>query len=205
MTRVPRDLSDLVGQLRSHVKLLKEYYVRAFHDGDLDYMGEIAGKLRLLTSSRGRNKPLLSRLMKILGVEVLVTLDGPPIKRPGVPGPGDQITIEQFLGLFAFGFRSRSGDWVELTKADLIEDWAAQHGSAHEDWEFTEPFATAMKPILIAFGLPQHAHELRATAKAVIHVAETFLAQLTPERIAEVARQVPDAGDPRGSKGNERR
>ena len=104
-----------------------------------------------------------------------------------------------------FYFSLVSGLRVELTKADLIEDWAAQHGSAHEDWEFTEPFATAMKPILIAFGLPQHAHELRATAKAVIHVAETFLAQLTPERIAEVARQVPDAGDPRGSKGNERR
>jgi len=117
---------------------------------------------------------------------------------PGVPGSGDQITIEQFLGLFAFGFRSGSGEWIELTKADLIEDWAAQHGSAHEDWEFTEPFATAMKPIVIAFGLPQHAHELRATAKAVIHVAETFLARLTPERIAEVARQVRESGAARG-------
>jgi hypothetical protein len=201
MARVPRDLSDLVGRLRSHVKLLREYYGRAFRDGDLDYMGEIAGKLRLLTSSRGRNKPLLSRLMKMFGVEVLVTLDGPPIKRPGVPGPGDQISIERFLGLFAFGFKARSGDWVELTKADLIEDWAAQHGSAHEDWEFTEPFATAMQPFVIAFGLPEHAHELRATAKAVIHAAETFLAQITPERIAEVARQVPDTVDPRGPKG----
>jgi hypothetical protein len=54
--RIPRELPELVRTLCRHVELLREYAKRVFEDGNPDYLGEVAGKLRLLALDRGSNE-----------------------------------------------------------------------------------------------------------------------------------------------------
>ena len=72
--RVPREIEELVEALRQHTDLLADYGQRAFGGGDERYLGEVAGKLRLLVYDRGRNRPLLLDLMQAFGLDVQVTL-----------------------------------------------------------------------------------------------------------------------------------
>lgn len=183
--RIPRDIPDLVETLQRHVKLLKEFAIRAFEDGDYDYLGEIAAKLRLLVYEQGRNKPLLLALMDEFGLDVLIEMGGPPIERPvGWPAPGDQISLRQYLNLFAYGIRAPSGAWVELIKKEIIGIWAQQHGAAHEDWELDQAFKLARDSGLFLGGRPALAAELRTTTEAVISAADRFIGMLTPPLIA---------------------
>lgn len=185
LPRIPRDIPDLVEALQRHVKLLKEFSIRAFRDGDYDYLGEIAAKLRLLVYEYGRNKPLLLTLMDEFGLKVPIVMGGPPIERPaGWPAPGDQVSLREFLNLIAFGMRAPSGAWVELTKKEIIGIWAQQHGAAHEDWELDQTFKLARDSGLFIGGRPALAAELRTTTEAVISVADRFIGMLTPPLIA---------------------
>ena len=88
--RVPREIEELVEALRQHTDLLADYGQRAFGGGDERYLGEVAGKLRLLVYDRGRNRPLLLDLMQAFGLDVQVTLNGPPQFEiaPGLYGGG---------------------------------------------------------------------------------------------------------------------
>ncbi len=183
--RVPREIPDLVDSLRRHVKLLREFSVRAFQGGDSDYLGEVAAKLRLLVHEKGHNKPLLLALMDEFEMDIPITLGGPPIKlSPGQPSPGDQVSVRQYLNLTAYGVRVPSRGFVEITKKDLIAIWAQQHGAAHEDWDLQEEFAIVRNSGLFIGGLPALAAELRVTTETVLHVADKFLAALTPGLIA---------------------
>jgi hypothetical protein len=73
---------DLVDSLRRHLTLLEEFRVHAFQEGDQDYFGEIAGKLRVLVYEKGRNKPLLLSLIDQFALEIPIVLGSPPIKKP---------------------------------------------------------------------------------------------------------------------------
>lgn len=179
--RIPRQIPDLLESLRKHVKLLREFSARAFRDGDLDYLGEVAAKLRLLVYEHGRNKPLLLALMDEFGIDVPITLGGPPIQPlSGQPGPGDQVSLREFLELPACGVRVPSGGFVQLTKKEFIGVWAQQHGAAHEDWELNEELAVIRGSRIYIGGRRPEAEELRLTTKAVIYVADKFLSTLTP-------------------------
>ena len=176
MAKVPRETPDLLRALRRHVRLLREYSVRAFQQDDHDYLGEVATKLRLLVYERGRNIPLLLALMDESGLDVPITLGGPPVQPlPGQPGPGDQVSLREYLNCTAFGIRTRSRGFVLLTKKELIGTWAAQHGAAHEDWELDEEFALALDSNIFIGQLPAVAAELRVTTDTVLNVAERFL------------------------------
>src|SRR5206468_13095319 len=96
---------------------------------------------KLLVYERGRNKPLLLSLMDEFSLEIPITLGGPPITpEPGKPGPGDQVTLREYLGLIAYGISTPSSGFVTLTKKELIGIWAQENGAAHEDWSLDEPY-----------------------------------------------------------------
>ncbi len=182
---IPRDVPDLLESLRRHFRLLRDFAARSFQGRDYDYLGEVATKLRLLVYEGGTNKPLLLALMDEFDLDVPIKLGGPPIKPlPGQPGQGDEISLREYLSLTAYGIRTRSQDFVQLTKKQLIRIWATQYGAAHEDWEFDEAFAAARESGIFIGGDPALVAELRVTTEAVLHVADKFLSSLTPGLIA---------------------
>jgi transposase-like protein len=71
--RIERTRVDRLDALESHVRLLHSYAQRAFDEGDSDYFGEVAAKLRLLVGEHG-NPPLLLNLMHEIGQSVTITL-----------------------------------------------------------------------------------------------------------------------------------
>lgn len=77
---IQREIPDLVEALQRHVRLLKEYAVKAFEDANSDYFGEVAGKLRLLLYDGGMNTPLLLKLMDEFSADIRITLGGPPVQ-----------------------------------------------------------------------------------------------------------------------------
>ena len=182
--KVRRSVADLVETLRRHVRLLTEFCVRAFEQGEHDYFGEIAAKLRLLVYEHGRNRPLLLALMDEFELDIPITLGGPPIERlPGKPGSGDQVSLREFLELDAYGVRTEHRGFVMLTKKQLISVWAQQHGAAHEDWELDEEFILGRDSGLFLGGVPALALELKVTTKAVLYVANQFLALATSDLV----------------------
>lgn len=188
MTRpaeTPREIPDLLESLQRHARLLREFSDRAFQGRDYDYLGEVAAKLRLLVYEGGRNKPLLLALMDEFELEVPIKLGGPPVKPlPGQPTPGDEVSLRDYLTLTAYGIRTPSKGFVELTKKELISIWAAQHGAAHEDWDLDEKFAVARDSGLFIGGIPALAAELRVTTNTVLDAADKFHRSLTPDFVA---------------------
>lgn len=170
--RIPRPIPELVQALDGHVRLLKSYYVPAFQQSDLDYLGEVAGKLRVLIyeHSRSRNTPLLLGLMDELGVEIRFTLNGPPATTTRAP-----ISLREYLDLTAYAIRTPSRGLVELTNKQLIGVWSQQHGAAHEDWDLDEEFVLMRDCGVYLGGQAAIAASLRVITNTVLHVADEFL------------------------------
>jgi hypothetical protein len=169
----------MVAALHRHIKLLREYAQKAFVGNDMDYGGEIVGKLRLLATKSRANTPLLIRLMRDTGIETLVTLGGPPIPlEPGGPIlAGQQITLAEYMELPAIGIRVSSGAFVILTKEQFVRAWAEQTGAPHEDWTMDEPLSTILSDGIYIGGLHESLAELQTTVDTVIDVAERFFQQ----------------------------
>jgi hypothetical protein len=168
----------MVGSLERHLRLLRDYASKAFGDGNFDYGGEVAGKLRLLTSRFRSNRPLLLDLMTETQIQPLVRLGGPPINikpLPGEPAPGDEITLERYLQLGAIGVRVPSGEFVMLDKTQFIRAWAEQTGSAHEDWALDPALKAILGSGIYIAGMHGALAELRATTQTVLRVADEFL------------------------------
>lgn len=175
---VARSTEELVKALERHVRLLRDYATRAFRNGDFGYGGEIAGKLRLLVTKFGSNRPLLLDLMAQTGIAPSITLGGPPIHRaPGEPGPGDTISLARYLELTAMGVRIQSGQFVVLNKIQFIRAWAEQSGSSHEDWSHDPVLVEILTPQIFIGGLHGALAELATTTNAVLGVAERFLSE----------------------------
>ena len=175
----PRDLEDLVQALGRHLRLLHEHARKAFQEGDFDYGGEVAGKLRLLVTKSRSNRPLLLDLMAKTGIDPLITLAGPPIKPPpGEPRPGDKISLSQYLQLGAIGVSVPSGEFVMLNKTQFICAWAQQTGSSHEDWSLEPALEVILHktPVYVG-GLQAAFAELGITTKVVLQVADRFVTQ----------------------------
>jgi hypothetical protein len=183
--RVQRPVADMAAALSNHVTLLSRY-IDAAAAGDPLYLGEIAGKLRLLVIRKGSHKPLLLRFAELTGDELTVTLDGPPIPPlPGQPGAGDTISIETFLDLVAVALPTpdSGGRLVPLSHREFVTAWAEQYGAAHEDWSPPETFhARVAVPVRLG-GMEAHALTLLRIADEIRRVAEACLAQLTDDKI----------------------
>jgi hypothetical protein len=174
--RVQRPLSELVHALRGHIRLLSDYNIRARPSRVTDqaYLGEVAAKLRLLTSRRGRNKPLLLRLMEVFGV--------------------DTVELREHLDSPAYGASTSRGS-VGRTNADVIEAWAAQHGAAHEDWDVSEEFSGMFAPT-DPCDYPPLAILLHDTTFKVVAAAKLVFAAATPEAIAAAEERRPRNATP---------
>jgi hypothetical protein len=182
---VERPVADMASALRNHVTLLSRY-VDAAAAGDPLYLGEVAGKLRLLVIRKDGHKPLLLRFAELTGDELAVTLDAPPIPPlPGQPGAGDTITIETFLDLVAVALPTpdSGGRLVPLSNREFVTTWAEQHGAAHEDWNLLET-SHASIAFPVSEGTRAHARTLLRIADEIRRVADAYLAQLTDDKIA---------------------
>ena len=169
MKRTPEDLTEA---LRRHLRLLHQFCERAFEAGDHDYLGEVAGKIRLLAIREGRNRPLLLDLMDhysiggttIVARAIRLREDGPKI--------GDQITLSEYFDLPAYCVQKQV-----VSKRTLISIWAAQHGAAHEDWRLDESFALVRKVVDPA-GRLALSLELETTARSVLKLGEQVLQEI---------------------------
>jgi len=152
------------------------------------YLGEIAGKLRLLVINEGSNKALLLKLMNKFDDEILITLKGPP-RKPYTSKykNGDKISVQEFLNLEATyndEAEKRKNNEIEIiTKRDLIKKWSQQFGSAHQDWTIDEDFHKFLKPQFYVCGIPLQGLELKATAKVILGVCEQFLSKHKQELV----------------------
>jgi hypothetical protein len=172
--------------LRHHVSLLSRY-IDAAVAGDPLYLGEIAGKLRLLIITKGGHKPLLLRFAELTGDELMITLEEAPIPPlPGHPGAGDSIAVETFLDLVAVALQTPSsgGQLIPFSHREFVTAWAEQYGAAHEDWSPLETSrVTAAFPVRLG-GIKAHALTLLRIADAIHRPADEYLARLSDEKIA---------------------
>ena len=184
MVRIPRNDYELLTTLQDQIKLLRKYHVEAFQKGDFAYLGEIAGKLRMLVYEGGRNKPLLLSLMDKFQIEIPFVLHGPhgPIFpgqiSTGQPKEGDIISLRQFLELTAYWRDSPTKGAINLSKKELIAKWAQQDGAAHQDHELDEVYDTSRSSGIYIGGLPGNAAEFKVTTETILLVAEKFLKEL---------------------------
>jgi hypothetical protein len=178
--RHKRTLDEMVDALRRHVKLLHEYCSKAFVDNDGDYYGEIAAKLRLLVVKAGANTPLLIRLERETDIDPEITLVGAriPMEKDGEILAGKKLSVQEYMDLDAIGIRTPSGNFETLTKKELVLMWAQQTGAAHEDWTMSEALREMLKMRIFIGGMQGAVSELQAICKAVLDVADRFLAEL---------------------------
>jgi hypothetical protein len=172
--RIARELPELVASLRVHVELLREYARKAFDEGNDAFLGEVAGKLRLLVFEGGSNTPLLLALMDEFEMGIQVTMKSPTWPR--------EIFLEDYLESTAFGGMTSQG-YVTMTYSEMIAAWGQQNGADHEDWAFEEDFARFRRAPLFVGGRHAPAASLRCVTNTVLSAADDFLAWLTPERV----------------------
>ena len=138
-------------------------------DSNYDYLGEVAGKLRLLVYESRSNTPLLLKLMGELGVEVPITIKSPRYRS------GKQLSLREYLSELAGVVRVESGELVEFSKMELIGTWANTHGAPHEDWSLPPEVEAARRSGIFIGKHPVIVAALRAISNTVLYVAETFL------------------------------
>lgn len=119
--KVQRSTSALLKKLLLHLKLLNELSDKAFYECEHeDYLGEVAGKLRVLVIETRTNKPLLINLMHHFEYE-----------RAWINGIG----VEKTLRTFMYGLAVMHRDACEFSYEKTIRYLSQQSGGSHEDWE----------------------------------------------------------------------
>jgi hypothetical protein len=174
--RIERPISEMIQELRADVGLLREYTLRAFHGREVAFAGEVAGKLRVLVHDQGCNKPLLLNLIEEFGINVKLRFD--------LPGEIVESTLREYLDDTAFVHRIEGRGLVEVKRKELIAIWSQQAGASHKDWSVEERFDVAMRSGIDIGGLPAAMACLASIARTVLHAADVFLSQVTPEMIA---------------------
>jgi hypothetical protein len=185
---IQRPLTDLIVALRRHVEVLRVYAHHAFQEGNELFLGEVAGKLRMLVAERGRGqRPLLLDMMDALGADVLFKLDLPPVQDPN---RDKEITLRHYMGRTALGIATGSG-FRMLSHSEFVREWANQYGTAHEAWRVTEHFLNARHAGMFIGGDAANVATLRNITNTVLHVADRFLAQVTDEAVEAAEQRRP--------------
>jgi hypothetical protein len=183
--RVERSLPELAQRLADHTSLLIEYIEKVRRDGDRRYLGEIAGKLRLLVlGRRSKNKPLLLLLAQETGHELTYRVNAPPrfVFSEGVVG-GERASLTNYLDSMAFTVGGNT-----LTNAEVIMLWSQQHGSAHEDWYVDRRLLALTANPMQVDGSSTAEEMLLSIATTVASVAKGYLNALTPEALDAAER-----------------
>jgi hypothetical protein len=185
----------MVERRREHTALLRKY-MALVQEGDRAYLGEIAAKIRLLAIETRSNKALMLRVGRLFGKTPNVTLEGPPgwEYEEGIKA-GDTITLERWLALSQLFVRTENSPdkAVEMTTREFVLVWAQQHGGAHEDWSLDHRFQASRDTNVRLIGGRPNDLILRGIAGVILSRAESLLAWLTPERIAEAEMRGPGA------------
>jgi hypothetical protein len=182
--RVERSLHELADRLGNHTQLLVEYIDNA-KNGDRRYLGEVAGKLRLLVSGRqAKNKPLLFLLAEATGDDLTFQVGGPPGFDWGYGVGGQRAPLAAYLESMAFIVAGHT-----LTKAEVIRLWAQQHGSAHEDWQVDRRLLALTGNPLFVGGVHTADRTLISIASTVATVSTNYLDGLTPEALDAAERR----------------
>lgn len=169
--RIVRSNDDLLKSLRKHVSLLREYHEKAFNEGNADYLGEVAGKLRLLVYEWGRNKPLLKDMMKRFNIDVRLEMIGPAFP--------NGANIDEYFNHVCGAFGSTDGkERIEVTPMGVVATWAQQMGSSHEDPSLDRHFVELINHGLFINGRQIAVDELRRASKFVLLTAEYFFQDL---------------------------
>ena len=168
--RVRRENKELVIKLLHHLTLLLDYSHKAFYDYEHEtYIGEVAGKLRVLVINTGQNKALLLKLMDEFEYEFKFFT--PP--RP------NKMTLDEYIQ----GFAGFSRDKYEFTNEKLIKYIAQQTGASHEDWTISNELHHLLKEEMQLMGGPTVMFMLRPIANTVLMVATSFLIHLHRKKI----------------------
>lgn len=173
--KVPRSHTEMIEELRSDIHLLREYEKRAFTQGEEDFYGEVAGKLRVLVHEKGANTPLLLRLMDEYKIEI-------PVEISWAWGSVERMTLREYLDMTAFEYRIPERGLVPVKNKHLIEVWSQQKGASHKDWSLDEVFASALASGLILGDIPAAARSLRNITSRVLLVADEFLEQFKAKK-----------------------
>jgi hypothetical protein len=179
-----RPLADLVAALRRHVELLRIYASHAFDEHEERFLGEVAGKLRLLVAEKGQ-RPLLLDLMDELGADVRFKLNLPPVQDPDYD---KEITLRRYIEREGAGIRVGS-EFRTLKYSEFVRQWANQYGTAHEAWRVTEHFLALRNAGVYVGAEAANVAILLAITKAVLDVADRFLAQVTDEAVAAAEKR----------------
>jgi hypothetical protein len=115
MSRMLRELPEMVEALGRQIRLLESHLVSARENSD--FWGEVACKLRLLVIDRDSNKALLRRVADAYAGRL-------SLQPKRGPRTLDELMASPML---------RHGE-KSITFADLIRRWAQQQGGANEDW-----------------------------------------------------------------------
>lgn len=173
----------MIESLHGHVDLLRAYITKV-QEGDAQYLGEVAGKLRVLVLDAGSNKPLLTRLARLCDYGLVVQLgDQPPIIDG--PKPFERVPLEDWLKRVVVSLQTPSSapNLVEISCVDLVANWSQQSGSAHEDWSHSESFHMLRQDEVFIGGQPASQRALLTIAFTVLSIAEDFLDALTPKMV----------------------
>ena len=173
----------MIAALRRHVELLRIYAQHAFQERNELFLGEVAGKLRMLVAEHG-HRSLLLDLMDELGAAVRFKLNLPPVKDPDYD---KEITLRHYMGRTGLGIATGSG-FRMLSHSKFVREWANQYGTAHEAWKVTEHFLKAHHAGVFVGGEAANVATLRLITNTVLHVADRFLAEVTNEAV-EAAEQ----------------
>ena len=174
-----RTEAEAIGALRSHIRLLRHYRKCAFEEGDYDYLGEIACKLRLLTGTDG-GRPLLLDLIARRGfddsfpVEILFRI------LPGERPKGDPTLrkyLTQYSAMEGIVAGARPPRWRK-TNAELISEWANKRGAAHEDPTTPDWLLSAFQTPMLSDDPPAHVQWLKEVTDVVLQVSDRFLRTL---------------------------
>jgi len=179
----------MLAVLEKHMRLLRTYVKNVLEQRDEDYLGEIAGKLRLLLIDSRHNRALLLAVANAYGLTASVVVSGPPVqgRRAG------EMQWPSFLDSTAAAIRVESnGELAIVSHRELIRAWAEQAGAPHEDWQVDEAFSRLVS-IGVTYGDFQiTAHQLVALSTHVIRSAKVVIDQA---REIEEARAVDEASE----------
>jgi len=191
----------MVERLRVNVDLLDDY-VKRMQKGESQYLGEVAGKCRLLVLKTGANKPLLLGLARLTGHGLKVETGSLPPGMSWEEGVGgeEMIDVSRWLEMMVGAFQTPSsgGQSRPMTRRKLIQTWAEQSGAAHEDWGQQETFHVAKNVDFHLDGMQATERLMLETGVAVRSLGLNYLDALTPELIAgaEARRRAELAGEP---------
>jgi hypothetical protein len=172
---IPRGKAELLAALRGHLALLKEYSTRAFIGREELFLGEVAGKLRVLVYESRTNTPLLLTLMDQFKIDVPCFLNKPRGQL--------KISLREYLGRMAVAINTPTRGLVEISHMKFLGTWAQQQGASHEDWEIDEEFALVRSQGLTVMGLQASSRLLKCIADSVLIVGEKFLESLSTSTV----------------------